>query len=312
MGYLNMNHSQNRIAGGFYGLLVGDALGVPYEFKHASQIPALQEIEMTPPVGYARTYANIAVGTWSDDGSQALALLDSLLRCGELDLEDLAQRFLNWQVDGLYAVDGVVFDIGITTSAALANFRAGERAAESGLSEVNSNGNGSLMRVLPLALWHRGDDAELARDAMRQSLVTHGHPRSQVCCALYCLWARNLLKNEEDAWEAATTTLRALIKGTPHEEELEFNVRPNDFVPGQGSGYVVDSLRSARFLMREISYENVVKAAVKLGSDTDTTACVAGGVAGVRDGIEAIPARWMDALRGREIADSLLERLLNR
>ncbi|RYG71497.1 ADP-ribosylglycohydrolase family protein, partial [bacterium] len=145
-----------------------------------------------------------------------------------------------------------------------------------------------------------------------QSMVTHGHARSQTCCAFYCLWARYLLNNESDAWEHAASDIRGFVKGTAFEAELEFQIRPDDFVSGSGSGYVVDSLRSARWVMKEPAYEGVVKAAVALGNDTDTTACIAGGVAGIRDGVEAIPHRWLDALRGREIAEPLLERLLNR
>lgn len=311
-----MNDYQAKIAGGFYGLLVGDALGVPYEFKHPDEIPPRAQIEFSPPSGYPRTYADVPAGTWSDDGALSLALLDSLLTRGKLDLEDLAQRFVNWQIDGFYAVGGKVFDIGITTSAALGNYRAGQKAEDAGLREVNSNGNGSLMRVLPLVLWHRGADDELVRDAMAQSLVTHGHARSQVCCALYCLWARRLLENDAAAWENATATLRDIVVFLPDgealEAELEFHIRPDDFSSGSGSGYVVDALRSARWVMQEKGYENVVKAAVALGSDTDTTACIAGGVAGIRDGLSAIPSRWLDALRGGEIAEPLLERLLNR
>lgn len=307
-----MNQLEKRIAGGFYGLLVGDALGVPYEFKKPTEIPPREQIEFEPPQGYKRTYQSVPIGTWSDDGAQALALLDSLLTCGHLDLNDLMERITAWQENGKYAVGGVVFDIGVTTANAISNFKRGAAAEDSGLKGDYDNGNGSLMRALPLALWHQGSDEELARDAMAQSLVTHGHPRSQVCCALYCLWARRLLHNEAEAWDSATTTLRSLVAGTPYESQLEFNIRPDDFTSGNGSGYVVDALRSARWVMREDSYESVVKAAVVLGNDTDTTACIAGGVAGIRDGVDAIPARWLDALRGRDIADPLLERLLNR
>ncbi len=311
-----MNDQHSKIAGGFYGLLVGDALGVPYEFKYPRQIPPREAIEFSPPVGYARTHAYVPPGTWSDDGAQALALLDSLLTCGTLDLNDLAERIASWRETGKYAVGGKVFDIGITTSAAISNFRAGVAAENAGPKDVSDNGNGSLMRVLPLVLWHRGSDDELVRDAMAQSLVTHGHARAQVCCALYCLWARRLLENDPAAWENASAILRDVIVFLPNreafEEELEFQVRPDDFAAGNGSGYVVDALRSARWVMQEEGYENVVKAAVALGSDTDTTACIAGGVAGIRDGLEAIPSRWRDNLRGQEIARPLLERLLDR
>lgn len=307
-----MSFTSDQLSGGVWGLLVGDALGVPYEFKPAAQIPPLKQIEFQPPQGYPRTYAHVPIGTWSDDGAGALALLDSLLDCGQLDLNDLALRLLAWKDHGQYAVGGDVFDIGITTARALSRFRDGRPAAQSGPCDDYSNGNGSLMRVLPLALWHRGDDAQLVRDAMAQSLVTHGHLRSQLCCALYCLWARYLGANENDPWQAATVTLREVLAGDEGDwqSELEFHIRPDDEAQGQGSGYVVDSLRSARLVMGEADYESAVKAAVALGNDTDTTACIAGGVAGVRAGAQGIPVRWREALRGQEIVAPLLERLL--
>ena len=171
------------------------------------------------------------------------------------------------------------------------------------------------MRALPLALWHRGDDAALVHDAMEQSLVTHGHLRSQLCCALYCLWARYLAADESDAWQAATATLGEVLSAGRDDNwksELELNVKPDQAPAGQGSGYVVDALHSARLVMGESDYENVVKAAVALGNDTDTTACIAGGVAGLRDGESAIPTRWREKLRGQEIVAPLLERLLER
>lgn len=306
-----MTSQQSRIVGGLYGLLVGDALGVPYEFKSPSNIPPLEQIEFEPPHGYPRAH-QVPAGTWSDDGAQALALLDSLLSCGKLDLDDLMTRFVAWHSDGKYAVEGVVFDIGITTSQAISNFRRGTPARDAGLSGEYDNGNGSLMRVLPLALWHQGDDRQLAKDAMWQSMVTHGHARSQACCALYCLWARYLLRDDPNAWENASATLRSLVKGTPYEAEIESHIRPDELTPGNGSGYVVDSLRSARWVMQEPTYEGVVKAAVAMGNDTDTTACIAGGLAGIRDGAEAIPPRWLEALRGRDLADELLARLSER
>lgn len=167
--------------------------------------------------------------------------------------------------------------------------------------------------VLPLALWHPGDDAALARDAMFQSRVTHGHLRSQVCCALYCLWARRTLEGSTNAWSDAVATFRALYpEGMEQREELEGAVRPDSPDPGQGSGYVVDCLRSARDCVAVGPYVRVVKAAIALGHDTDTTAAVAGGIAGLRDGLQAIPERWRSALRGQELVRPMLEKLLAR
>lgn len=302
---------QDRIAGGLIGLLVGDALGVPYEFQPPTAIPDAATIEFDPPAGFLRSHASVPPGTWSDDGAQALCLLASLLHCGELELDDFSRRLLNWYEYGYLAVDGIVFDIGITTGIALRAVRAGAAADSAGPASVNSNGNGSLMRVLPLALWHRGSDAELVRDAQRQSLVTHGHLRAQVCCALYCLMARGLLTGVADPWSGAVATLRHLYADSAAEqEELEWNIRPDEPLHASGSGYVVDCLRSAMLCLQQPGYEQAVRAAVRMGHDTDTTACVAGGLAGIRWGLAGIPRRWREALRGGDISRPLLAALL--
>ena len=303
---------RERIEGGLYGLLIGDALGVPYEFHPPAQIPELARIEFEPPPGFRRAHDGVPPGTWSDDGAHALCLLESLLYRKTLDLEDLGRRLVNWHELGYMAVDGRVFDMGIQTGEALANLRAGTPALKAGPSGERANGNGSLMRVLPLALWHRGDDAALARDAMLQSRVTHGHMRSQVCCALYCLWARRTLEGVADAWTQAVASFRDLYpEGMEQRQELETALHLDSPEPGRGSGYVVDCLRSARDCVAAgASYEQVVKAAIALGHDTDTTAAVAGGIAGLRDGLEAIPERWRSGLRERELVEPLVERLL--
>ncbi len=167
------------------------------------------------------------------------------------------------------------------------------------------------MRVLLLVLWHQGSDESLVADAHLQSRVTHGDDYCQICCALYCLWARRILEQSIDPWQQATLKLRKIYAAnTPFLDILEWAIRPDDEPEGRGGGYVIDCLRSARMVMAEPNYELVIKAAVALGDDTDTTACVAGGVAGLRDGITAIPTRWLELLRGRKIVKLLLDDLL--
>ncbi len=316
------------------GLLVGDALGVPYEFSPPNKLPSLARLEMAPPDTWLPAHS-VEAGTWSDDGATALALADSLLDCGGLNPQDLSEKLAAWQFEGRYAVDGFVFDIGVTTSDAIGRFMGGAPAIEAGPDNEMANGNGSLMRVLPLALWHRGTDEDLAHGAMQQSQVTHGHLRAQLCCALLCGWARRISAgaDSETAWADATQTLRALLPALCRaanpinaddeplqkmmkelafeewESELEFHIRPADDTPGRGSSYVVDCLRSVRDAMRQPNYEAVVKYAIGLGHDTDTTACIAGGLAGLRDGVKAIPPRWRNALRGREICNGIIEKL---
>ena len=301
----------DRISGGLIGLLVGDALGVPYEFHAASEIPALARIEMEPPIEFVRSHRTTPIGTWSDDGAQALCLLASLLHCNCLDPDDLGERLVDWYDRGYMAVDGRVFDAGIHTARVVHEISSGMPVLAAGALGDRARGNGSLMRVLPLVLWHRGSDESLVADAHLQSRVTHGDSYCQICCALYCLWARRILEQSSDPWQHATAKLRQIYAiDPPFLDILDWAIRPGDEPEGRGGGYVIDCLRSARMVMAESSYEMVVKAAVALGDDTDTTACVAGGVAGLRDGIGAIPTRWRDLLRGTEIVTPLLDLLL--
>ncbi len=308
---VNTPSFQERISGGMFGLLIGDALGVPYEFHPAAQIPAGAPKGFVPPVGFNRAHASVPPGTWSDDGAQALCLAVSLLECGRFEPADFAERLRRWYDKGYLAVDGIVFDVGITTGRAIVALKAGVAPLDAGPDDVYDNGNGSLMRVLPLAMWHRGTDEELVDDAHRQSAVTHGHARSKVCFALYCLWARRILQESSSPWVDAVQTLRRVYPNASQEfEELEFSIRPDDVPEGNGSGYVVDSLRSARVAVSQSTSEEVMQSAVGMGNDTDTTACIAGGIAGIMGGMQGIPKEWREGLRGRALFDPILEEFL--
>lgn len=313
---------QERIAGGLYGLLVGDALGVPYEFYEAEELPFYEQIEMAVPPGFRKTYPKVHAGTWSDDGAQALCLMDSLLKHEGFSLKAYSDALLAWYEEGIWAVDGVVFDVGIQTANALNAYKRGTPAKECGLINPEGKGNGALMRVLPLALWHfvRGDtdpekrSRDLVRDAHSQCLITHGHLCNQVCSALYCLVAQGLLEGLEarNAIREGVRVLRSIYREEPeYEQELEWSVRPDIPWEGRGTGYVADCLRSAFMILEQASgYEDAVKRAVLLGNDTDTTACVTGGLAGIRYGLQGIPKRWLKALREREKVESLLDLFL--
>ena len=315
---------RERIAGGLYGLLVGDALGVPYEFYEANELPVYEKIEMTPPAGFQKTYPRIAAGTWSDDGAQALCLMDSLLKQGKFSLKAYSDALLAWYEEGFWAVGGVVFDVGIQTADALNAYKRGLPATDCGLMNPEGKGNGALMRVLPLALWHFVQEdtdlekrsRELVRDAHSQCQITHGHLCNQVCCALYCLAAQGLLEGKEarEAIQEGVCALRSIYREQPeYERELEWSVRPDIPWEGRGTGYVVDCLRSAFMILEQASdYEDAIKRAVLLGNDTDTTACVTGGLAGIRYGLRKIPERWLNALKEREKVEDLLAQLEKR
>lgn len=304
---------EQRIAGGLIGLLIGDAVGVPYEFNGPEDLPHIDDIDIDPPHGFRRSHANAPQYAWSDDGAHALCLLASLLNRRKLDIQDLANRLVNWNDWGYMAVDGQVFDVGIQTSAAISNIRNGITPRLCGSAGEFDNGNGALMRVLPLALWHQGTDLELANDAAEQSVVTHGHVRSQVACALYCLWARYELQGDDSAWRRAVHTMKRLA--SEHEDwktELTAHVAPVPMPRGAGGGYVVDCLHSAVTALQQPDFASVIRRAIAFGDDTDTTAAVAGGIAGIRFGIEGIPADWLNKLAAKELYQPLLEQLIER
>jgi ADP-ribosyl-[dinitrogen reductase] hydrolase len=300
---------------GLLGLLVGDAVGVPYEFNHPSDLPALEAIDMVPPAGFHRSHRRTPVGTWSDDGAHSLALLDSLTKHPDLDLEDLASRLSSWQTDGKYTPDGVVFDIGHQTAVALSRWRQGTPAATCGGTAVTDNGNGALMRSLACLLAPSKDLSMLLDRALRHGLPTHGHAQSRVTCALYVMIGWHIgvqgVQHLEQALSDARISLGFALP-TELQPTLEFIMEARHETP-RGSGYVVDSFWSAwHALVHSNSYESCIKQAIKLGKDTDTTACIAGGLAGLlygeskQPGDAGIPQRWIDQLQGRELALSLL------
>lgn len=286
----------DRIRGAIYGQLIGDALGVPYEFTH--------HVEIVEWRGHG-TY-NQPAGTWSDDGALMLALLDSLLDAG-FDTDDQARRFLDWRDRGAYTPDGDGrFDIGGATDRALSRVAAGVAAEEAG-NDPDALGNGSLMRILPIALVDPGaTTAELVERAHRSSRITHGAPACQVACALYVLIARELLAGADRgaALESATKHLRE----APFADALDALLA----WPGRsGRGHVSDSFWSAWDAFAGADdYRSAVIRAVQYGNDTDTTAAIAGGLASIYFGVDAIPDAWLNGLRGREVVDPLVDRLI--
>jgi ADP-ribosyl-[dinitrogen reductase] hydrolase len=299
-----------RVRGGMYGLLIGDALGVPYEFSAPSKIPEVHLIEMSPPIGFVRAHSSVPIGTWSDDGAQALVLMDSLIKRLPLDLKHFTDGLLDWYRTGFMTPDGQVFDVGNQTMHALENYSRNADPLTCSPSEDWNNGNGSLMRVLPCALVDTLTPEHVIVRARHQSVPTHIHLRSQLACALYALMAWQLVlgNNPVQALDYAQDTLEEFIHPT-ERAELTI-VLDGRMAPSSGSGYVVDSLWSAiRCVLATADYESCIRKAISLGNDTDTTACIAGGLAGIFYGEQGIPDRWKNALRGSEIVEDLLQRL---
>mgnify|MGYP001636523736 CR=1 FL=1 len=256
-------HHLDRLPAAAYGFAVGDALGVPYEFRDRDTFRCADMIghgtHGQPP------------GTWSDDTGMMLATLDSLAaHDGRVDVEDMRRRYVGWLLDGAYAIDGRVFDVGGTVRQALRDGR--------GLDGEWDCGNGSLMRILPLAFTHAADDGIRAASA-----VTHAHPRCTDACVDYVRLCRRLLDGETFAYDAPD----------------------RDFVPS--TGYVSDTMQAVLWAVADgRDYPSTVLNAVNLGGDTDTIAALAGGVAGILYGMESIPDEWLTALRGQDVIETVL------
>lgn len=265
------------------GLIVGDALGVPYEFKTRDTFKAVDMI------GYGTHYQ--PPGTWSDDSSLTLCTVESLARCGKVDLADTMNTFADWYMFGHMTPHGKVFDIGGTTRNAIINYLNGIPAHLCGGTSNRDNGNGSLMRILPFAFTMSSfNDAGNIVDV---SALTHAHYISYNACFLYCSIARGLLCGVEK-----NGILNVLIKNpaeAPFNRLKLLGVLSRDEI--KSTGYVVDTLEAALWcFLKTDSYKECVLMAVNLGGDTDTIAAVAGGLAGIYYGIggtDGIPEKWI-------------------
>jgi len=303
-------NAHERIVGGLLGLIVGDALGVPVEFFRRE---ALDRAPLLDMIGHGTH--DQPPGTWSDDSSLALATAASLSDLKEVDPRDMMRRFAAWLERGEWSAHGEVFDVGITTAESINRFLSGAPAPWGGAAELD-NGNGSLMRIFPLACaLRRAPAAQLIERAGELSALTHAHIRSRLCCAYFCLVVRALLTGralpeamKEAAAElapAVPTTEAAALSRIWDATVLD---APREQI--RGSGYVVHCLEASLWAAhRHPDFSAAVLAAINLGEDTDTTGAVTGALAGVLYGREAIPKRWLDALaRGPELLE-LAERL---
>lgn len=263
-----------------YGAAVGDALGVPYEFSGRDSFECTG---MTSGGSHGQP-----AGTFSDDTSMMLAMCDSIRVRGRVDVRDMRRRFESWLREGAYTPDGNAFDVGNTVATALFEGR--------GCEGERSNGNGSLMRIAPLAYTHADDD-----DVRAASAITHAHRISTESCVCFVKLLRNLIGgNPFDL---------ALKYSIPEGEEFAFLADvaswPREEV--RSGGFVLDTLGAAIWCFANTeNYADCVLAAVNLGGDADTTACVAGALAGAVYGYRAIPEEWLEALRGKDVIEQCM------
>jgi len=298
----------NKIKNMFLGLSLADALGVPVEFKtreYLSRFPVDKMLEFG-------THHQKA-GTWSDDSSLTFCLADSLRK--GYDLKDIALKLIQWQSETIWTPHGKVFDIGIQTRSSIDSlskiFYNKEFESLNLLKyEVDeyTNGNGSLMRILPLLFYiKRKPIKEQFEIIWEVSALTHGHIRSALSCLIYLKFAEFIL--EGFSIQEAYYKMREVIKlfftteDIAEREILIFERLINNDIAKyaeseiNSSGYVLHTLEASFWcLLNTESYLESVFKAINLGDDTDTTATVVGGISGLVYGLDKVPKDWLDAL----------------
>ncbi|NES87641.1 MAG: ADP-ribosylglycohydrolase family protein [Moorea sp. SIO2B7] len=309
--------TNSKVLSGLMGVCVGDALGVPVEFTPRSD---RQSSPVTKMQGYG-TY-NQPPGTWSDDSSLTFCLAEALSKELLTDqlYETLADYFCRWRNEAFWTPHNYVFDIGNTTATAILRLQRGISPLEAGGTTARSNGNGSLMRILPIAFCYPlVDFPELIKRVHNVSCLTHGHPRSQISCGIYISIAVFLLQgsNPVDAYHQGIDKVREIYQQEPYDSEMHHFQRvisgnlgdvPIDLI--RSSGYVIDALEAALWcFLNSKNYPETVLTAVNLGEDTDTTAAITGGLAGIYYGFEQIPQEWIEQIARKDDIIELAERL---
>lgn len=293
---------RDRAIGALVGLAVGDALGTTLEFSTRDSRERLSDIEGGGPF-------HLEPGQWTDDTSMALALADSLIACDALDEQDLMTRFVSWWKEGAYSSTGTCFDIGTTVRGALSRFQQmGDPVA--GSTDPMSAGNGSLMRLSPVALRYWSDREALRDVAARQSWTTHGAAEAvDACIAFANILAdaiegsprSKVLRDRKGNWSA---TISDILGGS-------WRGKPRSTI--QSSGYVAHSLEAALWCVgRTGSFAEAVLLAANLGGDADTVAAITGQLAGALYGHSGIPDEWRARLHGHDRIHATAASLIDR
>lgn len=303
----------NKIYGGLFGFCVGDIVGVPVEFS-------TREERKRDPVKEMRAYGTYhqPFGTWSDDTSLTLCLVDAVNKGYSID--KVAQNMVDFYENAYFTPHGEVFDVGNSTRDAIKRISSGKSPIECGGMLDSDNGNGSLMRILPIAFCGKEfEDKALIKMIEDISSLTHGHKRSKLACIFYVEFAIRIFSGDGKA-EALENTIDFIRKNC-----LEFyrdEIRNFDRIMEKkivalaeddirSTGYVVDTLEAALWVFFHAEgYREAILKAVNLGSDTDTIAAIAGGIAGIYYGVMDIPENWIQSIVRKEELQQIFEKFV--
>ena len=288
-----------KVENGIIGFVVGDTMGVPVEFNSRGKL-------LLNPVTEMLEYGthNMPKGCWSDDTSMTLATMDSIIKCKEINTNDMADKFIKWYRNGEYTATGIMFDIGTTTQQALVRYQRGiDIASKCGGEREYDNGNGSLMRMLPIAYYCylKGlEDTEILKIVKEVSSITHRHPISILGCYIYVRLAIELLKGKgllQAYQEIKKLDYSYFTEDTIYKYEriLNNDIGLYNINEISSNGYIVSTLEAVIWtLINSKSFNETIIKAINLGEDTDTVGACVGGLAGIYYGIENINQKWKD------------------
>ena len=294
-----------------YGLCVGDALGVPVEFESREYLKKNPVTKMCSGGVHDQ-----GTGVWSDDSSLSFCLAESIIE--GYDIHNLANKFIKWKNEGYWTATGEVFDIGNTTSQSIINLNKEVHPTLAGALGEIDNGNGSLMRILPLVILLKDLSIEKRFDLVKEvSSITHAHNRSVISCFYYLEFALQIMDGNEkfDIYENVKISVSDFLNSNEiySNELIHFdrlingNINELEEELIQSGGYVIQTLEASIWcLLTTNNYEEAVLKAVNLGGDTDTTAAVTGGLAGLLYGFDSIPKTWVVSIRKRNKINKLI------
>ena len=299
-----MSRHHNQYLAAIIGHAVGDAMGIPTEFSKREELlknPVLEMID-SPDLG-------LPAGSWSDDTAMEIATIDSFIHKKCFDYKDIMDRWVKWISESEYTPTGVTFDIGRTCLKAIKKYCNGSAPLQCGSTSINENGNGSLMRILPVALYaymRNLDDISIQRLTDEMSSLTHAHEVSRLGCYIYVQFVICLLKEYEK--EDAYRYVQDLDYSSYNVNSINLYTRILDGqIEGQilddikSTGYIVDTLECVLWIfMNARNYKEAIIASTNIGGDTDTIGAIVGSMAGIYYGIDSIPSKWLDKLQRKE------------
>ena len=310
----------SKVVDAVIGHAIGDAMGVPTEFCIREK---LLKNPVTEMIGFGSH--PVPEGSWSDDTSMTIATMDAIINDdGKINLKDIMMNFYYWLKEAKFTPHGEVFDAGRTCIKAVINFSKGVGVDKCGLDDIYSNGNGSLMRIYPIALYayyKHLKDKEIYNLVNEVSSLTHAHEVSKLGCYIYVRYILYLLDglNKEEAYDKLKdinfNSLYDIDVVKMYSRILDENIKVLNIDDIKSSGYIVDTLEASFWiLLNSKDYKEAIIASTNIGNDTDTIGAVTGAMAGIVYGVDSIPKEWLDKLVKKDYLVELannFEKLIN-